>query len=219
MRDMTEGADTPGGSGQNLQSGSGRTPFRRLSRTICHISTGRIVLGSLMLWLVFLALIQGRPFGIAALQDITGGATILDMTFTQSPDDVYAVLDALGEAGRVFDLLHIVPLDLIFPATYMLFLSVGISWTLARWLNRDSQWFLLNLTPIIAGIADYCENAGVITLLLTYPARLDPVAWYTSIMYIVKFGFSTVSFLTLFAALAIWGVFVLKHYLQRNPVA
>lgn len=215
--DMIEGTDTPGGSGQRTQSGSGCAPFRWLSCTICHISTGRILLVSLMLWLVFLALIQGRPFGIAALQDITGGATILDMTFTLDPDDVYAVLSTLGDAGRAFDLSHIVPLDLVFPATYMLFLSVGISWTLAHWLNRDSQWFLLNLTPIIAGIADYCENAGVITLLLTYPARLDLVAWYTSSMYIVKFGFSTVSFLTLFAALAIWGAFVLKHHLQRNP--
>lgn len=194
-------------------------PLRRLSRAICRISTGRVVLGSLILWLVFLALIQGRPFGIAALQDITGGATILDMTFTQRPDDVYAVLDALGDAGRAFDLSNIVPLDLVFPATYMLFLSVGISWTLARWLHRDSQWFLLNLIPIIAGIADYCENAEVITLLLTYPSRLDPVAWYTSIMYIVKFGFSTVSFLILFATLAIWGAFVLKHHLQRYPAA
>jgi len=195
------------------------TPLRRLSRAICCISSGRVLLGSLILWLVFLALIQGRPFGIAALQDITGGATILDMTFTQGPDDVYAVLVALGDAGRAFDLSHIVPLDMVFPATYMLFLSVGISWTFARWLHRDSQWFLLNLTPIIAGIADYCENAGVITLLLSYPSRLHPVAWYTSIMYIVKFGFSTVSFLTLFAALAIWGVFVLKHHLQRSPAA
>lgn len=194
-------------------------PLRRLSRAICRISTGRVVLGSLILWVVFLVLIQGRPFGIAALQDITGGATILDMTFTQGPDDVYAVLDTLGDAGRAFDLSYIVPLDLVFPATYMLFLSVGISWTLARWLHRDSQWFLLNLAPLVAGIADYCENAGVITLLLTYPERLDPVAWYTSIMYIVKFGFSTVSFLTLFTVLAVGAVIAMRNHMGRNPAA
>lgn len=48
----------------------------------------------------------------------------------------------------------------------------------------------------------YCENAGVITLLLTYPARLDPVAWFVSFMYSIKFFFSFVSFITFFTALA-----------------
>ncbi len=174
---------------------------------------------ALILWLLFLALIQGRPFGIAALQDITGGANILDMTFTRGPGEVYAVLDALGDAGRAFDLTRIVPLDLVFPFTYMVFLSVGISWALERWLSRDSSWFLLNLTPLVAGLADYCENAGVITLLLTYPARVDPVASFTSIMYVIKFAFSTVSFLALVTALAIWAVIVLKNYLERSPAS
>ncbi len=40
------------------------------------------------------------------------------MTFTTGPDQVYAVLSALGDAGRAFDLTHIVPLDLVFPFTY-----------------------------------------------------------------------------------------------------
>lgn len=191
-------------------------PLRRLSRAICRISTGRVVLGSLILWVVFLVLIQGKPFGIATLQEITGGATILDMTFTTSPQQVYSVLDALGEAGRAFDLTRIVPLDLVFPATYMLFLSVGISWVLARGFQRDSPWFLLNLAPVIAGTADYCENAGIITLLLTYPARLDPVAWCTSMMYVIKFAFSTISFLALFAALIAWAIITLKGHLGRG---
>jgi hypothetical protein len=155
-----------------------------------------------VLWLVFLFLINGRPFGLAQLHEITGGATILDMTFTTGPDQVYSVLSALGDAGRAFDLTHIVPLDLVFPFTYGLFLALGISWGLSRLLPEGSPWLLLNLAPVLAAAADYCENAGVITLLLTYPARLDPVAWFVSIMYAVKFISSAISFITLFAALA-----------------
>jgi hypothetical protein len=171
------------------------------------------VAGSLVVWLIALALINGKPFGLKQLQEITGGPTILDMTFTTGPESVYAVLDSLGEAGRAFDLTHIVPLDLVFPFTYALFLALGISWGLSRLLSEGSPLLLLNLAPVFAAAADYSENAGVITLLLTYPARLDPVAWFVSAMYVIKFAFSAVSFITLVAALA--GCTVV--YLLRRP--
>ena len=74
-------------------------PACRLSRVIRRTATTKAVLASLVLWLVALTLINGKPFGIAQLQEITGGPTILDMTFTTSPDQVYAVLSALGDAG------------------------------------------------------------------------------------------------------------------------
>ncbi|HSQ93477.1 MAG TPA: hypothetical protein VLL74_04205 [Methanoregula sp.] len=177
-------------------------PACRLSYAIRRAATTKAVAASLVLWLIALALINGRPFGLAQLQEITGGPTILDMSFTTGPESVYAILDALGEAGRAFDLTHIVPLDLVFPFTYALFLALGISWGLSRLLADDSPWLLLNLAPVFAAAADYSENAGVITLLLTYPARLDPVAWFVSATYVIKFAFSAVSFITLFAALA-----------------
>lgn len=194
-------------------------PACRLSGAIRGMATGKAVLASLGLWLIAAALINGKPFGLAQLREITGGPTILDMTFTTNPQQVYAVLDALGEAGRTFDLTRIVPLDLVFPFTYGLFLAIGISWALSRLLPDDSPWFLLNLAPVFAAAADYCENAGVITLLLTYPARLDPAAWFVSIMYGIKFFFSAVSFIALFAALAGCAALFLVRRTGRSPAA
>jgi hypothetical protein len=188
----------------------------RLSRAICRTATTKTLVASFLLWLVFLILIMGRPFGIAQLQEITGGPTIPDMTFTTGPDSVYAVLGALGAAGRAFDLGHIVPLDLIFPFTYALFLSLGISWGLARLLQKGNPLHLLNLAPVCAAAADYCENAGVIALLLTYPSRHDAVAWWTSAMYVIKFVFSTLSWVVFMAAVAIWLVVVVSRKI-RNP--
>jgi hypothetical protein len=190
----------------------------RISYILRSMATGKALLGSLGLWLMTGALIYGKPFGIAQLQEITGGTTILDMTFTTNPDQVYAVLAALGEAGRAFDLARIVPLDLAFPFTYALFLALGISWAFSRLLPEGSPWFLLNLAPVLAAAADYCENAGVVTLLLTYPARHDPVASFVSIMYCVKFLFSAVSFITLFAALAGCVVVALLRHPSGSPV-
>jgi hypothetical protein len=187
-----------------------------LSQIIRQAATTKALLASLVLWLVALTLINGKPFGIAQLQEITGGPTILDMTFTTSPDQVYAVLSALGDTGRAFDLTRIVPLDLVFPFTYGLFLALGISWALSRLVQSGSPWFLLNLAPVLAAAADYCENAGVITLLLAYPARLDTVAWFVSFMYSVKFFFSFVSFITLFTSLAGCAVLLLIRYSGRS---
>jgi hypothetical protein len=192
-------------------------PACRLSQVIRRAATTKALLASLVLWLVALTLINGKPLGIAQLQEITGGPTILDMTFTTGPDQVYAVLSALGDAGRAFDLTRIVPLDLVFPFTYGLFLALGISWALSRLVPKASPWFLLNLAPVLGAAADYCENAGVITLLLTYPARLDPVAWFVSLMYSIKFFFSVVSFITLFAALAGCAILLLLRYSGRSP--
>jgi hypothetical protein len=192
-------------------------PTCRLSATLRGMATGKVVLASFGLWLIAFVLINGKPFGIAQLQMITGGPTILDMTFTTNPQQVYAVLDALGEAGRAFDLTHIVPLDLVFPATYALFLALGISWALTRLIPEDNPWFLLNLAPVLAAAADYCENAGVITLLLTYPVQLDSVAWFVSIMYSIKFLFSAIGFITLFAALAGCAVMILIRRPFRSP--
>ncbi len=194
-------------------------PACRLSDTIRRMATGKAVLATMGLWLIAAALINGKPVGLAQLHEITGGATILDMTFTTGPDQVYAVLTALGDAGRAFDLTHIMPLDLVFPFTYGLFLALGISWGLSRLLPEGSPWLLLNLAPVLAAAADYCENAGVITLLLTYPARLDPVAWFVVIMYAVKFLFSAISFITLFAALAGCAVIVVVHRTGRSPAS
>ena len=177
-------------------------PACRLSGAIRGMATGKAVFATMGLWLIAAALINGKPFGLAQLHEITSGATILDMTFTTGPDQVYSVLSALGDAGRAFNLTHIVPLDLVFPFTYGLFLALGISWGLSRLLPEGSPWLLLNLAPVCAAAADYCENAGVITLLLAYPARLDAVAWFVSIMYSVKFFFSALSFITLLTALA-----------------
>ncbi len=187
-------------------TGSIRIAAENLSRAIRESATPKNLAASLVLWLIFLFLISGEPFGLARLQAITGGPTILDMTFTTGPDQVYAVLGALGEAGRAFDLTRIVPLDLVFPFTYALFLSLGLSWTLSRLLPAKSPWLLLNLAPVVAAAADYGENAGVIVLLLSWPARVDPVAFWTSVMYTIKFAFSALSFSVLALALVLVAV-------------
>lgn len=177
-----------------------------VSTAIQRISSGRAVLLSLAFFIVSAALINGRPFGLAALEEITGGAGILDMAFTYTPVQAYVMLAALGDAGRAFYLTRIVPLDLVFPAAYTLFFAVAISWLLTRWLPAESPWMRLNVVPLVAGAADYCENIGVIAVLLAYPAELYGVAAITAVFSPIKFTFIAVSVLLVLAAVAGWAV-------------
>lgn len=175
-----------------------------VSSAIWKISSGRALLASFAFFAVSAALINGRPFGLPALAEITGGAGILDMAFTYTPVQAYAMLAALGDAGRAFYLTRIVPLDLVFPLAYTLFYAVTISWLLSRWLPAESPWMRLNLVPLVAGVADYCENIGVIAMLLAYPAELYEVAAITAVISPIKFTFIAASMLLILGALAGW---------------
>lgn len=177
-----------------------------VSSAIRDVSSGRTLVASFAFFVVLAALINGRPFGLSALAQITGGATILDMAFTYTPVQAYAMLAALGDAGRAFYLTRIVPLDLVFPAAYTLFYAVAITWLLSCWLPEGSPWMRLNVVPLVAGIADYCENIGVIALLLSYPAELYGVAAFTGVMSPIKYTFIAGSVLIILGALAGWAV-------------
>ncbi len=181
-----------------------------VSSAIRKHSSGRAVLASFAAFAVLAALINGRPFGLAQLEAITGGAGILDMVFTYTPEQAYTMLAALGDAGRAFYLTRIVPLDLVFPLVYTLIYAVTITWLLSRWLPAGSPWMRLNVVPLVAGAADYCENAGVIAMLLSYPAELYGVAAFTAVMSPVKYAFITLSVLIILGAFAGWGASILR---------
>lgn len=182
-----------------------------VSSAIRNVSSGRALLASFAFFAVSAALINGRPFGLSALTELTGGAGILDMEFTYTPVQAYAMLAALGDAGRAFYLTRIVPLDLVFPLAYTLFYAVTISWLLSRWLPAGSPWIRLNLVPLVAGAADYCENIGVIAMLLAYPAELYGVAAFTAVISPIKYTFIAVSVLLILAAAAGWAASGLRH--------
>ncbi|WP_292364221.1 MULTISPECIES: hypothetical protein [unclassified Methanoculleus] len=177
-----------------------------ISSAIRNVSSGRTLIASLAFFAVSAVLVNGRPFGLARLAEITGGAGILDMEFTYTPVQAYAMLAALGDAGREFYLTRIVPLDLVFPLAYTLFFAVTITWLLSRRLPEGSPWMRLNVVPLIAGAADYGENIGVIALLLSYPAELYGVAGFTAVMSPIKYTFIAVSMLIVLGALAGWAV-------------
>lgn len=98
-------------------------------------------------------------------------------------DQLYSILDAEGDGGRFYHLLFQLA-DLFLIATYVAFYAASIAYWFRRLLGRHSRIVVaLALLPVLAGLVDYAENAGLVTLLLWYPDTLpwlaDLTGWFT----------------------------------------
>lgn len=197
---------------------SGKKILDEVSDWIISIASGRTVLAALAGILVTGFLVNGRPFGIAELKSITGGVGILDMEVFYSPEQAYRFLSAMGEAGRSFELTRIIPLDLLVPFFYALFLSTFISWLLHRWLPEKSPWQRLNVIPVIGALFDYIENLGIIAMLLAWPMEMFSIAQITMAATLLKFGFSILAFVILLGAMVGWAVTAVQQRNRKSPV-
>ena len=176
----------------------------RISGWITAIASGRMVLASLAGFIMSAIVINGRPFGALQLLDITGGVGLLDTKVLYTPEQAYAHLTSMGEAGRAFDLTHIVPLDFVFPFLYTLFSAVAIS------------WHRLNVVPLIGGLGDYLENFGIIVMLLAWPQQIPAVAWFTMVACFFKFAFSALAFAIIIGALVGWALTAIRARGSRS---
>jgi len=197
--------------------GSGKRILDEISNRIIRITSARMVLASFTGFVISFILINNRPFGTEQLLDITGGVGLLDMELLYTREQAYSHLAAMGDAGRAFDLTHIIPLDFVFPFMYTLFSAVTITWLLHTWLPAGSGWHRLNVVPLIGGFADYMENLGIITMLVAWPSRLPDIACFTMVAGLVKSTFIILALFIIIGALAGWGISRIKGRSGRSP--
>lgn len=135
-----------------------------------------IVLATLAFALTVFAVTHFAPIpgGLVDLRAATGGRPILDLQPSFSADDVYARLDAFGEAGRELYQRFLVTTDVVFPLSLLGFLVA-----FARYASggMTAAWRVALLAVPIAWFAlDMGENASVYWLLSLYPERDDAIA-------------------------------------------
>ncbi len=107
-------------------------------------------------------------------------ARILDLSFGFTPDQAYQSLEAYGEVGRQRYLLVESLADTAYPLVYTGLFILILSTLLRGIFPESSRWSLLNLWPLVAMLADYAENAGIISMLANYPNRLAGAAVWAS---------------------------------------
>jgi hypothetical protein len=95
-------------------------------------------------------------------------------------------------------------LDLIYPLLSALMFSTLTIYLFRRVFPPDSFWQKLPLLGPIVMIVDYLENAGIVTLLLSYPRRLDIVAQAANMFTVAKFALSQVELILIAIGLLGW---------------
>lgn len=177
--------------------------LRRVSQWISRNSTGRIVLLSLAIFLVFTAVVL--PYQASKTEAYAGEVGSVDLKLFYTPDEVYQIAEAYGEDGRSLYVKARLTFDVIWPFVYAFFLSTAISYIVQRVLDEDSWWQFSNLVPLCGLLFDYMENISITVVMLKYPIRLTWLAGMTAIFtglkwILISFG----------CVLLVFGLFVWK---------
>lgn len=136
----------------------------------------------------------------------SNGMKLLDMLPTgYNLDYVNELFRTLGENGREIYLTNQIPVDMIYSLLFGLTYSLLLAHFLKKLNRLKFPFTFLCLLPIIAGITDYLENIGIITMLYSYPELTSTIAKTTNIFTIIKSGSTTLFFIVLIILLILVG--------------
>lgn len=140
----------------------------------------RLIAAAIVCGLIRYGLMPGM--GKAILE--TPGAGPLDLMFAYTPDEAFASIAAMGEAGRGAYRLFLMTADVIYPVSYVLLLGWAIALAARATRFAGALWLLAPVAGLF--LFDMCENTAVIALLVQYPARPEALAWMASAFTTLK---------------------------------
>lgn len=176
--------------------------IKRLSNWLYRISSGLVTITALIIFLLFTILVLPRQS--ASADAVSGEAGTPDLSFFYTPDDLYRMAEAYGEAGRQAFVKARLTFDVVWPLVYLFFLSTSISWLLKNGLPQVSSWRQLNLLPFGAMLLDFGENFANILIMLRYPEQTIIVEWLAPIFTLLKWIAVGASFITLIIGLGLF---------------
>lgn len=170
--------------------------LERLSTRLDNGANGKGILSVVLLYLLFAAGILPRVE--KSMKAGSGGTGPIDLRFSYTPDEAYRMIESYGEQGRRSYALVEVTLDVLYPMTYATLFGLLLTFAYRHAVRPDHPLQQARLLPFGVMLVDYCENAGVVTMLLRYPRRYRALAWLTCGFTIAKWlGFGVILGLTL----------------------
>ena len=182
--------------------------LKNISNKLYQLSSGSVTLIALLIFALFVAFVL--PNQAKRAEAVSGGAGSPDMSYVYSSADLYNMAEAYGADGRAAYVRARFTFDLIFPLTYLFFLTTSISWAMSRAVpNPNSSWRLLNLFPVLGTLFDYLENISTSIVMLNYPQQTFLFDSLAPIFTLIKWFFVNGSFVILIPALllALWNYF------------
>lgn len=145
------------------------------------------------------------------------GMKLLDMMPTGYDFDYASKLfNALGKNGRETYLTSQIPVDMIYPLLFGISYCLVMAYFLKKLNKLNSPVKYLCFSPIIAGLADYCENIGIIMMLNNYPDFTESAVNITSMFSVIKSISTSIFFLALVVIFISLGLKLFKKMNSAN---
>ncbi len=188
--------------------------MKRLTKCIEKNISGKKVLGLFILTnLVYSFMLTVT---IPKTMEFSDGMKLLDMMPTgYDLNYVSELFTSLGENGRLTYLTNQIPVDMIYPLLFGLSYCLLLGYLLKKLNKLNSKYMYLCLIPIIAGIADYLENIGIIAMLKNYPEVTEVAVKTTSFFSLIKSISTSAFFIVLIVMLIILGI----KFMKRNKTS
>ena len=148
---------------------------------------------------------------IPATMAFSNGLQLLDMIPAGYDLEVVNTLfHTLGHTGRQTYFSKQIPVDMIYPLLFAISYAAVLAYFLTKLPKLNHKYLYLCLLPIIAGIADYIANIGIIPMLNAFPTVTETSVHITSLFSVIKSSTTTIYFLALIVVLIVLGLRRLK---------
>jgi hypothetical protein len=175
--------------------------WKQLSNWIHRVSNGWVASSTLIIFLLFTALVL--PGQTSRTAPDNGDVGSPDTSFFYSKEDLYQMAEAYGEVGRRAYVRARLTFDVIWPIVYTMFLSTAISWVFRRAFTPSSLWQRANLVPVLGALFDYMENVSTSLVMFRFPSPTALVDVLAGVFTMVKWIFVGGSFVLLIVGLGV----------------
>lgn len=184
--------------------------MKQFTKFIERTISGKMVLGLFILTNIFYVLML--TVTIPRTMSHSNGLKLLDLMPTgYDMNYVRELFDSLGEIGRGTYLTKQIPLDMVYPLLFGLSYCLLLAYFLKKLKKFRSPYSYLCLLPLIAGIADYLENFGIIIMLKSYPKLTQEMVNVTRFFSLTKSSSTIIFFVTLIVILILVGIKVINR--------
>ena len=154
---------------------------------------------------------------IPKVMKYANGMNLFDMMPTgYSIQYTKTLLETLGIQGRKTYLYSQIPVDMIYPLLFGITYCLLVVYLLNKIKLIEKPIIYLSLLPIFAGLFDYLENIGIITMLNFYPDFSSLTSEITNVFTIIKSVLSTITFIFLLILFTIFTVKKIKK--QKHKI-
>ena len=188
--------------------------MNRLVKFIEKNSSGKKVLGLFILTNCIYAFML--TVTIPKTMTYSNDTQLLDMMPTgYNLKYVNELFTELGANGRSTYLTNQIPVDMVYPLLFGISYCLLLGYFLKKMNKLNTQYRYLCLLPIIAGIADYLENIGIIAMLKNYPELTEVAVKTTSFFSLIKSISTSVFFIVLIIMLITLAI----KFMKRNKTS